>query len=109
MKKEDECGLPGRTLHDAKHWPCLLSQPKQNGETLQYDLEAKKRDEKGHMMFKQKDKRAPSATRTLIQARTTNTKTNNIQRVIQRNQKLTIGLGITIKRNDYLLKQAADQ
>ena len=61
------------------------------------------------MTFKQKDRRAPSATRTLVQARTTNTKTNNIQRVIQRNQKITIGLGITIKRNDYLLKQAADQ
>ena len=109
MKKEDECGLSGRTRHDAKHWPYLLSQPKQNVETLQYDLEAKKRDEKGHMTFKQKDRRAPSATRTLVQARTTNTKTNNIQRVIQRNQKLTIGLGITIKRNDHLLKQAADQ
>ena len=61
------------------------------------------------MMFKQKDRRGPSATRTLAQARTTNTKTKNIQRVSQRNEKLTMGLGITIKHNESLLKHAAEQ
>ena len=61
------------------------------------------------MMFKKKDRRRPSATRTMVQVRTTNTKTNNIQRIIQRNERLTLGPGITINHNDYLLKQAAEQ